>query len=77
MKDRFFHQKSHEEILESRALAPDRGKIKRVVCKVYHVDEEDLLRSKRGIFNEPRNVAIYLTRRLRGDGLGENIGDFT
>jgi len=37
----------------------------------YHVDKGDLLRSKRVTFNEPRNVSIYLTKRLRGDGLGE------
>lgn len=38
---------------------------------------DDLVRSKRGYFNEPRNVAIYLTRRLRGDTLkvaGESFG---
>ena len=44
LKYRFFHQKSHEEIPESRSLAPDRGKIKQVVCKAYHVSEEDLLK---------------------------------
>ena len=76
VKEGFFHRKSHEEIPESKALSPDREKIKRVVCKAYHVDEEDLLKSKRGIFNEPRNVAVYLTRRLRGDGLGEICKEF-
>ena len=76
VKERFFRRKSHEEVPKSRALAPDRGKIKQVVCKTYHVDEEDLLISKRGRFNEPRNVAIYLTRQLRGDGLGEICKEF-
>ena len=76
VKERFFHRKSNEEIPESRTLSPDREKIKQVVCKAYHVDEEDLLKSKRGTFNEPRNVAIYLTRRLRGDGLGEICKEF-
>jgi len=76
VKDRYFHQKSHEEIPESRSLAPDRGKIKQVVCKAYHVSEEELLKSKRGIVNEPRNVAIYLTRRLRGDELDEICKEF-
>ena len=28
-----------------------------------------MLVSKRGLFNEPHNVAIYLNRRLRGDSL--------
>jgi putative transposase len=74
VKDRF-RQKEHEEVPESRILAPDRGKIKQVVCESYHVNEEDLLRSQRGLFNEPRNVAIYLTRR-RGEGLDEICREF-
>jgi hypothetical protein len=37
-------------------------------------DEKELLISQRGSFNEPRNMAIYLTRRLRGDGL-KQIGE--
>jgi hypothetical protein len=76
VKDRFFPKKTHEEVPESRVLAPDREKIKRVVCKMYHVTEGDLLKSKRGVFNEPRNVAIYLTRRLRGDGLHQICREF-
>ena len=30
---------------------------------------KDLVISRRGYFNEPRNVAIYLIRHLRGDKL--------
>lgn len=76
VKDRFFQQKSHEEIPESRQLAPERGTIKQVVCNEYHVSEGALLTSKRGTFNEPRNIALYLTRRLRGDGLSELCKEF-
>ncbi len=76
VKDRFFHHKDHEEVPESRALAPEVGKIKQAVCRAYHVKEQELLRSKRGTFNEPRNVAIYLTRRLRGDRLNEICKEF-
>ena len=35
--------------------------------------KEELMVSRRGISNEPRDVAIYLTRRIRGDSL-EGIG---
>jgi chromosomal replication initiation ATPase DnaA len=35
------------------------------------VREQDLLRGKRGTFNEPRSVAIYLTRQLRGENMAE------
>ena len=76
VEDRFFPQKNHGEVPESRVLAPDRKKIKRLVSKTYHISEEDLLKSKRGVYNEPRNVAIYLTRRLRGDGLDEICREF-
>lgn len=71
VKDRFFDQKRHLEVPESRILAPDREKIKQFVCRTYQVKEEELLKSKRGTFNEPRNVAIYLTRQLRGENLNK------
>ena len=76
IRDKFFDQKSHEEVPESRLLAPSRERIKRVVCETYRVDEEVLLKSKRGTFNEPRNVAIYLCRRLRADRLDEICQEF-
>ena len=77
VKDLFFSDKSHEEIPEAKILAPDPDKILEAVAKLYKVGMDDLLRSRRGYFNEPRNVAIYLTRRLRGDTLkvvGEVFG---
>lgn len=40
------------------------------------MSEEDLHKSKRGIVNEPRNVAAYLIRQLREDGLGEICKEF-
>ena len=77
VKDLFFSDKIHEEIPEAKILAPDPDKILEAVAKLYKVGMDDLLRSIRGYFNEPRNVAIYLTRRLRGDTLkvvGEVFG---
>ena len=41
--------------------------------KLYGVDESSLLSSRRGVLNEPRNVAVFLVRRLRGEKL-EEIG---
>ena len=37
------------------------------------VEKDTLLLFRRGVFNEPRNVALYLIRRLRGERL-EDIG---
>ncbi|UCE34591.1 MAG: hypothetical protein JSV40_01325 [Deltaproteobacteria bacterium] len=48
--------------------------IKKTLHELHGIDEAALLRSRRGVFNEPRNAAIYLIRRLRGDSLKE-IGD--
>jgi len=38
-------------------------------CGIYEVEVEDLFVSRRGKPNEPRSVAIYLMRRLRGIAL--------
>ena len=50
---------------------PDSGRIKRAVCREYAINEEDLLISKRGVTNEPRNTAIYLMRQLMGSKFEE------
>ena len=54
-------------------MAPDVKWIRVVVYQSYNVAEEALTVTRRGIANEPRNVAIYLRRHLRGDTL-EKIG---
>jgi chromosomal replication initiation ATPase DnaA len=54
-------------------LAPDAEKIKKAICKAYGIEKSSLLSSRRGVLNEPRNVAIFLVRHLRGEKL-EEIG---
>jgi putative transposase len=77
IKERFFPEKTDDEIPQSRELAPEPAQIKKAVCRHYRiVDENELLASKRGVFNEPRNVAIYLNRRLRGDSLKQIAEQF-
>jgi REP element-mobilizing transposase RayT len=71
VKERFFSKKSHEEVPESRSLAPEVDRIIKEVCKFYNVNNQELLATRRGYFNEPRNVAIYLIRCLRGETLKE------
>ena len=73
VKGMFFAEKRHMEVPESRSLAPDVKRIRQVVCRSYNVDEQALTLTRRGIANEPRSVAIYLMRYLRGDSL-EEIG---
>jgi len=77
VKDLFFPDKTHEEVPEAKSLAPDPDRIREAVARLYKVSIDDLLMSRRGYFNEPRNVALYLMRRLRGDTLkvvGEVFG---
>jgi putative transposase len=73
LKGKYFERKSDSQIPESVTLAPELEAIKKVVCSYYHMDESELLKSRRGCFNEPRSMAIYLVRMLRKDGL-KDIG---
>ena len=66
LKGRFFPKKVHGEVPQSKELSPDRDTILAVVSEYYRVQRQDLLHSRRGFSNEARNVAIYLTRKLRG-----------
>ena len=63
--------KGSEEMPQMRELYPDTEKIISIVCAYYDVDSKELFSSKRGTFNEPRCVAIYLIRRFRRDSLKE------
>ena len=42
VKGKFFSRKGHEEVPESRLLAPDVERIKETVCKAYGVDKTQL-----------------------------------
>lgn len=63
--------KGSDEMPQIRELYPDTDRIISSVCDSYGVASKELFTSKRGTFNEPRCVAIYLMRRLRRDSLKE------
>jgi chromosomal replication initiation ATPase DnaA len=67
----FFEKKRQKEVPDSVHLAPSLSKIKAVVCDNYDIPEAVILKARRGISNEPRDVTIYLTRMLRQEGLRE------
>jgi putative transposase len=71
VRDRFSDEKVHEEVPESKLLLTGIEEVAEAVCAVYGVDMTALLESKRRIANEPRNMAIYLSRRLCGATLRE------
>jgi hypothetical protein len=77
VKKTFFENKREKEVPDSVHLAPGLSQIKAVVCENYGIQESILQKTRRGISNEPRDVAIYLTRMLRQEGLrgiGEDFG---
>ncbi|MEA1968777.1 MAG: helix-turn-helix domain-containing protein, partial [Thermodesulfobacteriota bacterium] len=74
---KFYGIKRDDEIPQTRELAPETERIIKLVSDFYNVAEEDLYISKRGFFNEPRNVAIYLVRKLRRDTLTQICKDFS
>jgi putative transposase len=76
MKKKFFNKKRHMEVPESKLLAPDIEKIKAAVCIEYKLEEAEFHHSKRGIRNEARDAAIYLSRQLSGSKLTEIGKDF-
>ena len=69
VKKTSFSKKRDKEIPESKSLAPDNKSILKTVCSFYKINEDRIFLVKRGTENEPRNVAIYLMRSLRGETL--------
>ncbi len=71
VKGKYYAVKSDQEVPQAQELAPEADSIINAVCKFYNVSRDELYRSRRGRFNEPRNVAIFLNRKLRRDSLKE------
>lgn len=69
VKGRYYNLKNDDEVPQAKELAPAPELIIKTVCDFYAIKRDDLYKSKRGVFNEPRNAAIYLMRKLRRDSL--------
>lgn len=76
VKVKFHELKRDGEVPDSRRLAPAIADIRRAVSESWGVDPEMLDTAKRGQLNEPRNMAIYLARKLSGLGLNEIAKEF-
>jgi REP element-mobilizing transposase RayT len=76
VKVTFFEKKRGKEVPESVHLAPSLSRIKAVVCDNYDIPEAILQKGRRGVSNEPRDVAIYLARMIRQEGLREIGAEF-
>ena len=73
MKEKYYFKKKSYEVPESKRLAPASDSIISSVCENYGVTFSELMVTRRGIFHEPRNIAVYLLRQIRGESLN-NIG---
>ncbi|MBC2717526.1 MAG: hypothetical protein HF978_19650 [Desulfobacteraceae bacterium] len=71
VKGEYYARKTDDEIPQAKTLAPEKEQIIKYVNRYYRIDTDALFVSRRGQFNEPKNVAIYLFRRLRRDRLNE------
>jgi putative transposase len=77
IKDLFFKKKKDKEVPASKELAPDLDTIISEVSRYYKVRPTKLKAVRRGMENEPRDVAMYLIRSMRAEPLmrvGANFG---
>lgn len=73
IRQKYYHKTSIKEVPQVKELFLDKSKIEKAVCGVYQIEVNDILKSKRGNYNEARNVAIYLIRKHAGASL-KDIG---
>ncbi len=71
VKAKYYRKKKHDEVPQSKDLAPTIIEIKKVVGLCYKIDIKELEEVTRGQEKEPRNVAIYLARKHSGLSLAE------
>lgn len=64
IKEKFASLINLTEVPESKSLAPSPNKVVICVIEQYKITKEELFFSKRGTENLPRDLAIYLVRRL-------------
>jgi len=64
IRDKFYDLANQPEIPESKSLAPDVEKVILAVCDFYGVSRKEMLVSRRGSENLPRDVSVYLVRHL-------------
>ena len=73
IKQKYYDKTRIKEVTQVKELFLDKLQIEKAVCGVYQIEVADLLKSRRGNYNEARNVAIYLIRKYAGASL-KDIG---
>ena len=74
IKTKYSHLGLQQEVPETQILAPAPNEIIQQVCSYFNLDEATLKKSRRGVENVPRDIAIYLSRRYCRKSLTE-IGE--
>lgn len=64
IREKFADLLDHPEIPRSAALAVDAESVISTVCKYFGLSPTDLLKSRRGLENLHKDIAIYLVRNL-------------
>jgi len=74
IKEKYYHLGQQQEVPEAQILALTPQEIIEQVCNYFKLDEVTLMKSRRGVENVPRDMAIYLSRRFCRKNLAE-IGE--
>ena len=73
IRQKYYDKTIIKEMPQVKELFLDKSQIEKAVCRVYQIVAAELLKSRRGNYNEARNVAIYLMRKYTGASL-KDIG---
>ena len=73
IKQKYYDKTNIKEVPQVKELFLDESQIEKAVCGVYRIEIADLFKSRRGSYNEARNVVIYLIRKYAGASL-KDIG---
>lgn len=73
IKERIRKMRKEDEIPEIRRVrgVPGIKEVEERVCERYGIERKEMRKKRRGYWNEPRNVAIYLSRSVGGVKLTE------
>jgi REP-associated tyrosine transposase len=69
VKNRFSLKEKEKEVPESSKFCTEVKDIKQVICSYYGINETHLLKSRRGIENETRDLGMYMLRVARAERL--------
>ena len=71
IRHRYQGRSNIKDTPQVRELFQEKSKVEKAVSSAYQVAVEELLKSRRGNYNEARNVAIYLMRKYTGASLSD------